>query len=100
RVQQYTEHLEALEFRKALTELRAIRGAANEYITRAAPWTHFKSDPAKAAAGIRMGLNLVHLFGHPACPVMPTAARAIHHAIQEAPEVIPWPSEPAAEFLD
>jgi len=31
--------------------------------------------------------------------VMPTAARAIHHAIQEAPEIIPWPDEPAAEFL-
>jgi methionyl-tRNA synthetase len=100
RVAQYTDHLEALEFRKALTELRAIWVAANEYITRAAPWTHFKNDRAKAAAGIRMGLNLVHLFGHLAWPVMPTAARAIHHAIQMAPEVIPWPSEPMAEFLD
>jgi methionyl-tRNA synthetase len=100
RVAQYTEHLEAVEFRKALSELRAIWVAANEYITRAAPWTHFKSDPAKAAVGIRMGLNLVHLFGHLSWPVMPTAARAIHHAIQQAPEIIPWPDEPMAEFLD
>ncbi len=100
RVAQYTEHLEAVEFRKALGELRAIWVAANEYITRAAPWTHFKTDRAKAAVGIRMGLNLVHLFGHLAWPVMPTAARAIHHAIQAAPEIIPWPSEAMAEFLD
>jgi len=100
RIAQYTEHLDAVEFRKALGELRAIWVAANEYITRAAPWTHFKTDRAKAAVGIRMGLNLVHLFGHLAWPVMPTAARAIHHAIQSAPEVIPWPDEPAAEFLD
>lgn len=99
RIAQYTEHLEAVEFRKALGELRAIWVAANEYITRAAPWTHFKTDRAKAAVGIRMGLNLVHLFGHLAWPVMPTAARAIHHAIQPAPEIIPWPDEPAAEFL-
>ena len=49
---------------------------------------------------MRMGLNLVHLFAHLAWPVMPTAARAIHHAIQSAPEVIPWPDEPMAEFLD
>ena len=100
RVAQYTEHLEALEFRKSLGELRAIWVAANEYITRAAPWTHFKTDRTKAAVGIRMGLNLIHLFGHLSWPVMPTAARAIHRAIQEAPEIIPWPSEPMAEFLD
>ena len=100
RVAQYTEHLQELEFRKALGELRAIWVAANEYITRAAPWTHFKTDRTKAAVGIRMGLNLIHLFGHLAWPVMPTAARAIHQAIQAAPDVIPWPSEPMAQFLD
>jgi methionyl-tRNA synthetase len=100
RVAAYTEFLEGLEFRKALGELRAIWVAANEYITRAAPWTHFKTDRTKAAVGIRMGLNLVHLFGHLTWPVMPTAARAIHTAIQQAPEIIPWPSEPMAEFLD
>jgi methionyl-tRNA synthetase len=98
-IAQYTDYLEACEFRKALAELRAVWVAANEYITVAAPWTHFKTDRAKAAVGIRMGLNLIHLFGHLCWPVMPTAARAIHHAIQEAPEVIAWPSEPMAEYL-
>jgi methionyl-tRNA synthetase len=99
RVAAYTEFLEGLEFRKAMGELRAIWVAANEYITRAAPWTHFKTDRAKAAVGIRMGLNLVHLFGHLTWPVMPTAAKAIHEAIQPAPAIIPWPDEPMAEFL-
>ncbi len=99
RVAQYTEHLEAVEFRKAFGELRAIWVAANEYITRAAPWTHFKADRTKAAVGIRMGLNLIHLFGHLCWPVMPTVARAIHCAIQDAPAIIPWPDEPMAEFL-
>ena len=100
RVNQYTKYLEEMEFRKALAELRAIWVAGNEYLTRAAPWTHIKADRAAAAVGVRMGLNLVHLFGHLAWPVIPTAARAIHHAIQEAPEIIPWPDEPMAEFLD
>ena len=77
RVAQYTEHLEALEFRKALGELRAIWVAGNEYLTRAAPWTHIKTDRARAAAAVRMGLNLVHLFGHLAWPVIPTC-RARH----------------------
>ena len=62
RVGQYTEYLEQIEYRKALGELRAIWVAGNEYLTRAAPWTHVKTDRAKAAVGVRMGLNLVHLF--------------------------------------
>ncbi|MDE2184461.1 MAG: methionine--tRNA ligase [Alphaproteobacteria bacterium] len=99
-VAQYSVFLEDLEFRKALAELRAIWVAGNEYLTRAAPWTHIKSDRSKAAVGVRMGLNLVHLFGHLTWPVLPTAGRAIHDAIQPAPEVIPWPSRPMAEFLD
>ena len=73
-----TDHFEAIEFRKALGELRAIWVAGNEYLTRAAPWTHIKTDRAKAAVGVRMGLNLVHLFAHLAWPVMPNAAVAIH----------------------
>lgn len=47
-----------------------------------------------------MGLNLVHLFGHLAWPVIPSAARIVHDAIMTAPEIIPWPSEPMAQFLD
>ena len=62
-------------------ELRAIWVAGNEYLTRAAPWTHIKTDRDKAAVGVRMGLNLVHLFGHLAWPVMPTVGRAVHEAI-------------------
>ncbi len=100
RVAQYTEHLEQVEYRKALAELRAIWVAGNEYLTRAAPWTAIKTDRSKAAVGVRMGLNLVHLFGHLSWPAIPFAARVIHDAITEAPEVIPWPSEPMAEFLD
>ncbi|HEY8698955.1 MAG TPA: methionine--tRNA ligase [Rhizomicrobium sp.] len=100
RVADYTALLEAIEFRKALGELRAIFVAGNEYLTRAAPWTHIKADRAKAAVGVRMGLNLVHLFGHLAWPVIPASARRIHEAIQEAPEVISWPDELMGEFLD
>jgi methionyl-tRNA synthetase len=100
RVADYTALFEAMEFRKALAELRAIFVAGNEYLTRAAPWTHVKTDRARAGAAVRMGLNLVHLFGHLAWPIIPTSARRIHLAIQDAPEVIPWPEGPMAEFLD
>ncbi|HEX3673172.1 MAG TPA: class I tRNA ligase family protein, partial [Rhizomicrobium sp.] len=99
RIKTYADYFEALEFRKALGELRAIWVIGNEYVTRAAPWTHFKTDRAKAAVGVRMGLNLVHLFGHLSWPVIPVFARKIHDAIQDAPEIISWPDAPMAEYL-
>jgi methionyl-tRNA synthetase len=100
RLSALTAHFEATEFRKALAELRAIWVAGNEYLTRAAPWTAIKTDVARAAAGVRMGLNLVHLFGHLSWPAIPSVALRIHQAIQAAPSIIPWPNEPMSEFLD
>ena len=103
RVAQYTEYFEDIEFRKALGELRAIWVAGNEYLTRAAPWTHIKTDRAKAAVAVRMGLNLVHLFAHLAWPIMPTMAKKIHEAIQPVAgdgKTIPWPDQPMAKELD
>jgi methionyl-tRNA synthetase len=103
RVETYTDHLAAAEFRKALGELRAIWVAGNEYLTRAAPWTHIKTDRDRAAAAVRMGLNLVHLFAHLSWPVMPDLAAKIHRAIQPigyAGGAILWPEGPMAEELD
>jgi methionyl-tRNA synthetase len=100
RVDQYTAYLEATDYRKALAELRAIWVAGNEYLTRAAPWTHIKTDRDRAAVGVRMGLNLVHIFGHLAWPIMPTFARRIHEAIMPAPALIPWVDGDMAKELD
>ncbi len=100
KIAQYTAYLEGMEFRKALAELRAIWVAGNEYLTRAAPWTHIKTDRDRAAAAVRMGLNLVHVFGHLAWPIIPASAKRIHQAIQEAPDIIPWPDMPMAQELD
>ena len=103
RVEQYTAFLEAAEFRKAMGELRAIWVAGNEYMTRAAPWTHIKTDRDRAAVGVRMGLNLVRLFAPLAWPVMPGMAVKIHESIQPvvyANGALPWPSKPMAEELD
>jgi methionyl-tRNA synthetase len=101
RVAQYANYMEQAELRKAMAELRAIWVAGNEYLTRAAPWTHIKTDREKAAVGVRMGLNLVHLFAHLAWPVMPELARRIHLTIQPVggDGVIGWPG-PMAEALD
>jgi len=65
---------ETREFRKAMAETRAIWAAGNEYLTQAAPWTHYKTDVDQAAMGVRNGLNLVVLFGILAQPIIPDAA--------------------------
>ncbi len=100
RVAQYTNYLDSMEFRKALGELRAIWVAGNEYLTRAAPWTQIKQNRPRAAAAVRMGLNLVHIFAHYAWPVIPNAARIIHSSIQPAPSVIPWPNGNMEQMLN
>jgi len=99
RIAQYTNYMEGMEFRKALSELRAIWVACNEYVTRAAPWTAIKTDPAKAAVSVRMGLNLARLCAHLSWPVIPGAAARIYEALEPAPAIIPFPDGKIAEFF-
>ena len=82
RIAQYTDHMENAEFRKAMGEMRAIWVAGNEYMTRAAPWTHIKTDRTRAAVGVRMGLNLIHQFAHLLWPVMPNFARKLAEQVK------------------
>ena len=86
RIPQLVEYYEAREFRKAMAETRGIWAAGNEYLTQAAPWTHYKTDVEQAAVGVRTGLNLVALFGVIAQPIIPDAAKKILDAMN-IPEV-------------
>lgn len=92
-------HFEARDFRKALAEMRAIWASGNEYLTRAAPWTHYKTDVDQAAVGVRMGLNLAALFGIIAQPVIPTAAAKILDALGIPADRRSWNFEGWADGL-
>jgi methionyl-tRNA synthetase len=81
RLPKLISYYEAMEFRKAAAETRAIWAAGNEYLTQAAPWTHYKTDINQAAQGTRVGLNLVALFGVLAQPIIPDAADKILDAL-------------------
>ncbi|MEM0949342.1 MAG: methionine--tRNA ligase [Pseudomonadota bacterium] len=74
RVRAYEAHLEAIEVRKAAAELRAIWVAGNEYLQSAAPWAAFKEDPDRAAAIIRLSLNLIRLYAVLSRPFIPDAS--------------------------
>lgn len=94
RVAAYQAAMEAIEVRKASQELRAIWVAGNEYLQAAAPWTVFKEDPAKAAAMVRLGLNLVLLYAGLSSPFIPDAAEAMAKAM--GCDQAEWPEDVAA----
>jgi methionyl-tRNA synthetase len=93
----YTAALEAMEFRKACAELRGIWVAGNEYLQIAAPWTAFKTDPDRAAAGVRAGLNLIVLFAVLSSPFIPLTAEKMFAVFGLDPkEVGKWPTSARA----
>ncbi len=96
RTRAYEAHMEAMEIRKAATELRAIWVAGNEYLQAAAPWSVFKEDPDRAAAMVRLGLNLVRLYAILSEPFIPDASAAMLRAMNCDDKN--WPG-PIAEAL-
>lgn len=100
RLSAYTENLEAMEFRKAFAELRAIWAAGNEYLQIAAPWTAFKTDKAQAAVGVRTALNLIQLIGEISAPVIPFTSEKILAIFGRTGEDAPrWPEGKAKDLL-
>ncbi len=96
RVRAYEGHMQAMEVRKAASELRAIWAAGNEYLQSAAPWTVFKEDPERAAAMTRLGLNLVRLYAVLSEPFIPDASARMLAAMKTEDRT--WPG-PIAEAL-
>ncbi|MEM7663437.1 MAG: methionine--tRNA ligase [Pseudomonadota bacterium] len=99
RLADLADHYEQMEFRKAAAETRAIWAAGNEYLTRAAPWSKYKTDVDAAAVGVRAGLNLVALFGILAQPIIPGAAAKILDAIGIPEGNRNWPPSNGEELL-
>ena len=81
RLRAYEGHMQAMEVRKAATELRAIWVAGNEYLQSAAPWTVIKTDPEAAEAMVRLALNLIRLYAVVSRPFIPDAAQAMMDAM-------------------
>ena len=100
RLKALSEHYEAMEFRKAAAETRAIWAAGNEYLTRAEPWVKYKTDVDAAAVGVRTGLNLAAIFGIIAQPVIPATAARILDALGIPEGNRNWPDHEDGGLLD
>ena len=81
RLKSYEGFMEAMEVRKSAAELRALWVLGNEYLQEAAPWTTIKTDPARAAAQVRLALNLIRLYAVLSRPFIPDAAEAMMAAL-------------------
>ncbi len=91
RLKAYETHMEAIELRKATTELRAIWVAGNEYLQKAAPWAMFKTDPDTAAATVRFALNLIRLYAVLSQPFIPDASKSMLDAMHV--DSADWPDD-------
>ena len=87
----YEAHMDAMEIRKAAGALRAIWVAGNEYLQNAAPWSVFKEDPARAAAIIRLALNLIPFYAALSKPFIPDAAATLLAAMDANDTA--WPDD-------
>jgi methionyl-tRNA synthetase len=90
---------DAMEYRRAAAETRALWVRGNEYLQAAAPWTAIKTDPEQAAMIVRTGLNLVALFAVLALPFVPTAASAILDAVGVPEAHRKWPKADDGDLL-
>jgi methionyl-tRNA synthetase len=95
----YARHLEALQFRKAAAELRALWVKGNEYLAAAAPWTSIKTDPDQAALAIRTAINLIRVIALASAPIIPFTAERMLTALNRAGDAGAWPGRGAAVEL-
>lgn len=75
KVDNYIRYMEAMEFRKALAELRAIWVEGNNYISVAEPWNVIKEDEQRAKVILRCCINLIRIFAILSAPIMPQTAQ-------------------------
>ena len=99
KVASLTENLEALEYRKAAQDLRALWVAGNEYLQVAAPWTAIKTDRDRAGVVVRTAINLVALYARLSAPFIPFSAAIIAEAVGES-GVTTWPLASDEGLLD
>lgn len=96
---QLTTHLDEMQFRKASQELRGLWALGNEYLVAAAPWTHLKTDRARAAASVRTAINLARIFAVASKPFIPDSAERLLKALGVSAEQDAWPKADAASEL-
>ncbi|PSJ28747.1 methionine--tRNA ligase [Streptosporangium nondiastaticum] len=98
-LQEYEEHMEAMQFRKAAQALRALWSAGNAYLETKAPWLEIKTDPEAAALTLRTAMNLIHLYSVVSEPFIPASSAAMRAAFALADDTKTWVTADEARSL-
>jgi methionyl-tRNA synthetase len=98
RFQAYQGQLQGMQFRRAAATLRSIWAVGNEYVDAAAPWTVFRADRDRAAAIIRVAINLIRVFAVLSAPMIPSVADRMLQALRLPPQLGWLSSSLAAEL--
>ncbi|MFF4216761.1 methionine--tRNA ligase [Streptomyces nondiastaticus] len=98
-LQEYEEHMEAMQFRKAAQALRALWSAGNAYLETKAPWLEIKTDPEAAALTLRTAMNLIHLYSVVSEPFIPASSAAMRAAFALTDDTKTWVTSDEARSL-
>jgi len=80
----------------AITEAMSVVGAANKYLSEAAPWK-LKEDPARQATVLHVGLQLVDDCKALLTPFLPHSAQRVHELLGNTDE---WSGMPRLTEVD
>ncbi|GAB4086693.1 methionine--tRNA ligase [Myceligenerans cantabricum] len=93
------EHMEALEYRKAASALRALWSAGNAYLVEKEPWKQVKTDPEAAALSLRTAMNLIRLYAVVSEPFIPATAATLRNVFAMDDDAT-WVAPESARALD
>ena len=80
-VDNYTSHMEEINFRKSIEALRQIWVLGNEYLVEAAPWTVFNADPDRSAVATNFAFNVIRIMTVLSKPIIPFTSEKIGTAL-------------------
>jgi methionyl-tRNA synthetase len=91
---------DAMEYRRAAVETRAIWSLGNEFLQERAPWTTIKVDRTRAGADIATAAMLLRLAATISLPIIPTTATTILRSLGLNVADARWPnnSNPQADL--
>ncbi|MFF7967347.1 methionine--tRNA ligase [Streptomyces sp. NPDC007903] len=96
---EYETQMDALQFRKAASALRALWSAGNSYLEEKAPWLEIKTDKDAAALTLRTAMNLIHLYAVVSEPFIPASAAAMRAAFSLPNDTATWTTPEEARTL-
>lgn len=95
----YTNYMDHLEYRKALSVLREIWVSGNNYLAKTEPWKVVKTDKAYAGTILNTALNLVRLYAHLSAPIIPETALKMLSLFAQVETTPVWPNEKMSTYL-